>query len=269
MADLTLNQEQVAALVESSEQFPVDFEYAWQWLGYARKDSALRTLKTEFQKGAEFSTLSCKNPLGGRPSVSYHLTNDCFKMLAMMAGTDKGREVRKYYLECERQLKQGAVTNIQPQQIDWQAITKLRHQIENTAPGALRTMLEQAAAQLLGQDYESALRITREYAEPIALPQAAPGLSPEVTFEEAIDIFLNLSGYVAVTGNDRDFTHSSLLYEAYRRWLVEEQVYDKNLAGRSYISFTRVLSIRLNKIVPHHRVIRRGGGKGHTCIALN
>ena len=44
-------------------------------------------------------------PEGGRPSVSYYLTNNCFKELCMMAGTKKGKEVRRYYLDCEKQLK--------------------------------------------------------------------------------------------------------------------------------------------------------------------
>lgn len=32
-------------------------------------------------------------------------TVECFKSVAMMAGTEKGKEVRKYFLECEKALK--------------------------------------------------------------------------------------------------------------------------------------------------------------------
>jgi hypothetical protein len=35
-----------------------------------------------------------------------YLTVDCFKSLGMMAGTQKGKEVRKYFLECEKIAKQ-------------------------------------------------------------------------------------------------------------------------------------------------------------------
>ena len=43
-----LTQDQVAALVSAPEQFPVDFDYAWQWLGYSRKDHGLAALKANF-----------------------------------------------------------------------------------------------------------------------------------------------------------------------------------------------------------------------------
>lgn len=42
---------------------------------------------------------------GGRPRTDYHLTLDAGKHVAMMSGTDKGFEVREYFLECERHSK--------------------------------------------------------------------------------------------------------------------------------------------------------------------
>lgn len=43
--------------------------------------------------------------LMGRPSESIKLTPDCFKQLAMMAGTERGKKVRRYFLNCEAELK--------------------------------------------------------------------------------------------------------------------------------------------------------------------
>jgi phage anti-repressor protein len=96
MSDLTLTQ--VSNLVSSSEQYPVDFENAWQWLEYTRKDNALRMLKSNFQDGVEFSSLKRRGSCEGGTAIFYYLTNDCFKMLAMLAGTPRGREVRRYYI---------------------------------------------------------------------------------------------------------------------------------------------------------------------------
>ncbi|HCF26952.1 MAG TPA: hypothetical protein DEV81_07025, partial [Cyanobacteria bacterium UBA11049] len=83
---------------------------AWQWLGYSRKDKAKEALVNNFEREldytSEFSTLKWKTPQGGRPSEFIHLTIDCFKAFCMMAGTEKGKEVRRYFLECERQLKE-------------------------------------------------------------------------------------------------------------------------------------------------------------------
>jgi phage anti-repressor protein len=100
--DLTIAR----SLIESNEQFPVDFDTAWEWLGYTRKDSALKTLKNNFKEGMEFSSSKRKTPQGGRPSDLILLTVNCFKSLAMMAGTEQGKQVRLYFLECERQLKE-------------------------------------------------------------------------------------------------------------------------------------------------------------------
>lgn len=41
----------------------------------------------------------------GRPLVEYHLTLEAGKHIAMLSGTAKGREVRDYFIECERKAK--------------------------------------------------------------------------------------------------------------------------------------------------------------------
>ena len=103
--DNSLNLELVFALLKSSESFPIDFDDAWQWIGYSRKAKALRTFKNNFTEGLDFYTKGCKSPTGGRPSEWIVLTVDCFKSFAMMAGTSRGKEVRRYFLQCEAELK--------------------------------------------------------------------------------------------------------------------------------------------------------------------
>ncbi len=43
-------------------------------------------------------------PKGGRPTTEYHLTLDMAKELAMVENNDKGREVRRYFIQCEKSL---------------------------------------------------------------------------------------------------------------------------------------------------------------------
>jgi phage anti-repressor protein len=92
-------------LVESDDQFPIDFDDAWQWVGYSSKQKALQTLKNNFDKEVDFLTKGLKTSSGGRPSELILLSLECFKSFAMMAGTTKGKEVRKYFLECEKVAK--------------------------------------------------------------------------------------------------------------------------------------------------------------------
>ncbi|TAN58427.1 MAG: KilA-N domain-containing protein [Magnetospirillum sp.] len=47
-----------------------------------------------------------ENPLGGRPAVEYHGTIDMAKELAMVENNDRGRQVRRYFIEAERRLRQ-------------------------------------------------------------------------------------------------------------------------------------------------------------------
>ena len=98
----TLELEQIAA---SSDPFPVDLDRVWHRIGYKRKDIAKDALLRHFGKSVDFTSFPVETGNGGRPSEQILLTIDCFKAFCMMAGTQKGREVRAYFIECERRLK--------------------------------------------------------------------------------------------------------------------------------------------------------------------
>jgi phage anti-repressor protein len=103
-----LNHDIVFSLIESNKQFPIDFDDAWVWIGYKRKDNAKSSLLSAgFIDGIDFeiSLNNQENSKVGRPSENIRLTLECFKSFCMMAGTSKGREVRKYFLDCEQELK--------------------------------------------------------------------------------------------------------------------------------------------------------------------
>ncbi len=48
-------------------------------------------------------------PKGGRPSIEYHLTLDMAKELSMVERNEKGRQARRYFIECEKKLKSQSV----------------------------------------------------------------------------------------------------------------------------------------------------------------
>lgn len=56
-------------------------------------------------EGEDFTTFQGKSS-GGRPTLEFALTLDAAKELAMVEGNAKGRQARKYFIQCERELKQ-------------------------------------------------------------------------------------------------------------------------------------------------------------------
>jgi phage anti-repressor protein len=86
-------------------QYPVDFDLAWKWIGYTRKDNAKRILMRSFKSPNHFLIIEemvKRDQGGGRQLEKVWLTLDCFKCFAMMANTAKGDEIRQYFLDCEK-----------------------------------------------------------------------------------------------------------------------------------------------------------------------
>lgn len=61
--------------------------------------------KYGFVEGRDFSTNLSKST-GGRPSKEYYLTLETAKEVAMLQKTEKGKEARKYFIQCEQKLKE-------------------------------------------------------------------------------------------------------------------------------------------------------------------
>ena len=60
-----------------------------------------------FVEHVDFVTYSEVSEKGGRPSQEYAITLDMAKELAMVERTEQGKQARRYFLECERRLKDG------------------------------------------------------------------------------------------------------------------------------------------------------------------
>jgi len=103
------NFENVLALYHSTEDFPVHFELGWEWLLFSRKDSAKRSFEScGFVEGVDFIRFHRNVESGAvmRDLEFIQMTIDCFKSWSMMVGTERGKEVRKYFLDCEKALKE-------------------------------------------------------------------------------------------------------------------------------------------------------------------
>jgi phage anti-repressor protein len=121
---MEFNLVQAQSLYSSTDQYPVDFDQAWQWLDYSRKDAAKRVLlNSGFIEGTDFhineesdnhAGLSVQEKAVLARKENIFLTVDCLKLWAMMAGTQKGKEVRLYFLECEKIAKSRVVQPVLP-----------------------------------------------------------------------------------------------------------------------------------------------------------
>ncbi|WP_448268695.1 hypothetical protein [Nostoc sp. DSM 114159] len=111
MSNLTFDKSLALSLYQSDEQFPININDAWQWLGYTNKRTCADTLKNNFIINEDFLRGGSKSS-GGRPSEVLLLSIECFKMLGMLAGTEQGKAIRKYFIECERIAKASAVEQL-------------------------------------------------------------------------------------------------------------------------------------------------------------
>jgi phage anti-repressor protein len=106
MTQINFDFQLAQSIYTTDNQFPVDFDDAWQWLGYSRKDSAKRHFdKCNFIQDVDFSQfhISVELDQGGNTyRIEIRLTLECFKLWAMMTSSLVGNEVRQYFLECER-----------------------------------------------------------------------------------------------------------------------------------------------------------------------
>lgn len=69
-----------------------------------------------FVAGQDFSTIPGKtSPAGGRPRIDHIVKLDMAKEISMIQRTDKGKQARQYFLECERRAKQPA--ELTPEQL--------------------------------------------------------------------------------------------------------------------------------------------------------
>lgn len=108
---------------DTKSDFIIDLDNIWKWLGFSRKDPAKRALENNFVKNIDYNIVfhnDVENTKSGRPSEQILLNIETFKGFCMVAGTEKSKEIRQYYLQLE----------------------SLLHEIINEESGELRQQLE-------------------------------------------------------------------------------------------------------------------------------
>ena len=89
-----------------TDDFPISLEDIINFVGFANKGNAKRMLENNFEEGEDYKESLIprderSNVKGGENKEKIMLNIDCFKQLCMLVKTDKGKQIRKYYLKLE------------------------------------------------------------------------------------------------------------------------------------------------------------------------
>lgn len=94
-----------------TNDFPINLEHVFKMIGFANKGNAMKTIKNNFTEGEDYKKLlfhmekQVKNgkDLGGAGlnQETVMLNVDTFKSLCMLAKTDRGKQIRRYYVKLE------------------------------------------------------------------------------------------------------------------------------------------------------------------------
>ena len=93
----------------SSNDFIIDLDNVWKWLGFKQKYNALRIIEKHFKLNIDYKNLAPpiggasidNEKWGGHNIKKIYLTINCFKLLCLKAGTKKADEIHDYFIKLE------------------------------------------------------------------------------------------------------------------------------------------------------------------------
>jgi hypothetical protein len=91
----------VKTFQDGGRQFSIDFDDAWRWLSFSRKDSALRSLKTQFTLNMDYTFEAGHVRLQAEGLMTpdkYFLSTNTFEKFALGARTEVGNLVRDFFI---------------------------------------------------------------------------------------------------------------------------------------------------------------------------
>ena len=89
------------------DDFVVDLDNIWKWLGFSTKQKSKELLENYFELDKDFKIVfsqKVKNSKGGRPRDQILMTIKTFKKMCMKANTKKSNDIHEYYIKLEETL---------------------------------------------------------------------------------------------------------------------------------------------------------------------
>ena len=90
-----------------SDEFVIDLDDIWKWLGFSRKNDSKKLLEKHFKMEIDYKIVLRQIPqnlLGGRPSEKIMMNIKTFKKMCLKANTSKANEIHEYYIKLEETL---------------------------------------------------------------------------------------------------------------------------------------------------------------------
>jgi phage anti-repressor protein len=84
-----------------TNDYPINLENVFKMIGFANKGNAKRTLENNFTKDEDYKITILPSEKGQVAREDIMLNIDTFKSLCMLAKTDKGKKIRRYYVKLE------------------------------------------------------------------------------------------------------------------------------------------------------------------------
>lgn len=136
--------------------------------------SARRFLDIDAMEGEDYGVLlkNERNPKGGRPSKEHIIKLDIAKEMAMLERNDKGKQVRRYFIEVEKRYKENSMM------------------IPKDYPSALRSLADEYEKRQLAEKENKELKNEVEYKENVII-----GLTDEITLADKRQILNRVVRY--------------------------------------------------------------------------
>jgi phage anti-repressor protein len=97
---------------DNQNDFVIDLDNVWEWLGFSQKIKAKQMLEKNFTINKDYKLLLCqqvKQPTttkGGHNKETFMLNIETFKKYCLKAGTKKADEIHDYYIKLENVLQE-------------------------------------------------------------------------------------------------------------------------------------------------------------------